>query len=271
MKKILKNIYSLISKPDLKVLPGNIAFYLVLSIIPIIALIGFIASNFNVPIDSLTNFMNSYFPKEISAILIPFFSGQGVNFNVIVFTFMGIYLASNGTDAIIVSSNRLYELKDNIYIKRKLKSLNLILLLVSLVIFMLVFMAFGNNIMNFLTDNFFMGFEKYAYYLYLLIKWPIGLIFIFLIVKLIYTIAPDERIPSKDVNKGAIFTTILWVALTYVYGYYVTDIANYTVFYGNLSNIVILMLWIYFISYILVLGIVINVVSYKNKGNNSNN
>lgn len=209
MKKIFKRIYDLISKPDLKVLPGNIAFYLVLSIIPIIALIGFIASNFSIPIDNLTNFMNSYFPKEVSAILIPYFSGQGVNLNVVVFTFMGLYLASNGTDAIIISSNRLYDLEDKSYIRRKLKSLNLIFLLVLLIIFMLVFLAFGNNIMNFLTDNFFEGLEKYVYYLYLLIKWPIGLIFIFLIVKLIYTIAPDERIPSKCVNKGAIFTTLL--------------------------------------------------------------
>lgn len=270
MKKILKKIWNLLSRPDMKILPGNIAFFLILSIIPIISLIGFISGNFNIPITTLTDFMNNYFPKEISSILVPYFSGQGVNLNVIIFTITGFILASNGTDAIIITSNKLYKFDDSNYIKRKLKSFNLILLLILLIIFMLLFMAFGNKIVIFLTDNFFTGFEKYVYYVYLIIKWPIGFIFIFFIVKLIYTISPDQNIPSKYVNKGAIFTTIFWIITTYIYGYYATYVADYSLFYGNLSNIVILMLWIYFISYILVIGIIINVSSYEISKNMNN-
>lgn len=263
MKKLLKRICDLILRSDMKILPGNIAFFLVLSIIPIITLIGFISSTFSIPLTTLTDFMNNYFPREISAILVPYFSGQGVSLNVIIFTIMGFVLASNGSSVIIIASNKLYKIDDSNYLKRKLKSLNLIFLLVLLILFMLVFMAFGNKIVLFLTDNFFSGFEKYIYYLYLIIKWPIGFIFIFLIVKLIYTIAPDKRIPSKSVNKGAIFTTIFWILTTYIYGYYVTYIADYTLFYGNLSSIIILILWVYFISYILVIGIIINVSHYE--------
>lgn len=40
-----------------------------------------------------------------------------------------------------------------------------------------------------------------------------------------------------------------------------THLANYSKFYGNLSNLIILMIWIYWMSYIFVLGMTIN--NYK--------
>ncbi|MEG0825921.1 MAG: YihY/virulence factor BrkB family protein [Bacilli bacterium] len=268
LKEIVHKMYELILRPELKILPGNLAFFLVLAIIPIIILIGFICSLMSIPITILTDFMNQYFPEQISNILVPYFSGQGVDFNVVIFTLMGFILASNGAHAIIIASNKVYNVENNNYIRKRLKAFNMIILLVVLIVFMLTFLAFGSSIMNFLTINFLKYLNKYTYYLYLMIKWPIGFMFIFMIVKLIYTIAPDKHIPSKYVNKGAVFTTIFWIIGTYIYGYYVTNIANYNLFYGNLSNIVILMLWIYFISYVLVIGIVINVTEYKVFENN---
>lgn len=264
IKNFIKKIYHLLIRPELKILPGNIAFFIVLSVIPIITLIGIISSAVSIPVSSLENFMNQYLPSQISYILAPYFSGQGVNLNVIIFTIMGFVLASNGTHAIIIATNKLYNIEEESSIKRRIKAFNLIFLLIMLIIFMLLFLAFGGKIVDFLTNHIFINFKEYIYYLYLIIKWPIGFMFIFFAVKIIYTIAPDKHIKSKTVNKGAIFTTIMWIIVTYIYGYYVTNIANYNLFYGNLSNIIILMLWIYIISYILIIGMVINVSSDKN-------
>ena len=49
-----------------------------------------------------------------------------------------------------------------------------------------------------------------------------------------------------------------------VYSYYANNIANYGVFYGSLSNLIVLMIWIYILSYILVIGIAINSSIYEN-------
>ena len=86
---------------------------------------------------------------------------------------------------------------------------------------------------------------------------------IFLVIKFIYTFAPDEFISSKYMNKGALFTTLGWIATTYIYSIYVSHFAHYTVFYGSISAIIAMMMWIYFLSYILVFGIVINVLDYE--------
>ena len=85
----------------------------------------------------------------------------------------------------------------------------------------------------------------------------------FIFVKLIYTLAPDKKISSKYVNIGAAFTTIGWTFVTAIYSYYANNMANYALFYGNMSNIIILMIWIYIISYIFVIGILINANEYQ--------
>ena len=44
--------------------------------------------------------------------------------------------------------------------------------------------------------------------------------------------------------------------------YYINNIARYDLVYGNLANIVMLLLWIYALAYIFVLGLSINRMSY---------
>ena len=99
--------------------------------------------------------------------------------------------------------------------------------------------------------------------MFVLFKWPVALIFIFLLVKLVYTIAPDAKIPSRYTNKGAIFTTVFWSLATVIYSFYVTNFTNYNLFYGSLTNIIVMMIWVYILSYILVFGMAINASNYK--------
>lgn len=263
IKKVIKRLYRLITKPEMKILPGNVAFFLFLSIIPIITVVGICASMFSVSTDMISNFMQRYFPVAVSDILLPFLSGKGLDLNVIIFTISGFILASNGPHAIIIAVNSLYGSKETSHLNRRIKAFNMTILLILLIIFMLAFLTFGNNIINFLIVHVFGPENRYIYNLYLLIKWPIAFFFIFFLIKIIYTMAPDERIKSHYVNSGALFTTIGWSLITLVFSYYATNIANYDRIYGNLSSIIILLMWIYIIAYILVIGMVINVEKYK--------
>ena len=70
--------------------------------------------------------------------------------------------------------------------------------------------------------------------------------------------APDQKIQSNEVNKGAIFTTVGFVLITYLYSLYTTHFANYDVFYGNLASIIVLIIWLYLLSYIFTIGLALN-------------
>ena len=258
-KKALQQLWKIIRREEMKILPGNLAFFLVLSAIPIITLLGVIASMFSISIESVVEFMAKTFPKEVSDLLVPYISGTGFDMNILLFMTIGFVLASNGAQSIIIASDTLYEIKSEDFLNQRIKSVFLAMILVILIIFILVVLAFGNMI----VVQFLHYFGTHFYHLFAFLKWPIAFVLIFIVIKVIYTISPDMQIKSKYVNRGAMFTTLGWTIVTAIYSYYVAHFANYDLFYGGLSNIVILMMWVYILSYILVIGIAINAQYYQ--------
>ena len=261
-----KKISNIANTQSVKLLPGNIAFFLVLSLFPLLTLVGVIATRLGVNSEDLISIINTSLPSNVAAILESYIVGTGLDTNVVIFMIIGFILASNGAHAIIISSNNLYGFPNSNYLMRRIKSVFIILLLIVMFIFMFGFVAFGNYIVNYVVDNLKdVNIAKIVQTTFNILKWPVSILIIFLNVKLIYMIAPDSKLPIKHTTKGAIFTTVFWILIVKLYSYWVTHFVNYDLFYGNLSNIAILMLLTYFISYILVLGIAINVRSYEYK------
>lgn len=263
MKAYVCKLMQIIRREELRILPGNLAFFLVLSIVPIITLIGFICSMFSISLIDITHLISEIIPKEVEDLLMPFVSGTENPENLLWYFVLGFILASNGAHSIIVASNTLYHIENKSYLKRRVKALFLTIILINLFLFVFVFLAFGNTILKFILGlKIFTSVASKIYSIFILFKWPIASIIIFLMIKLLYTMAPDHRIKSKFVNRGAVFTTIGWLFVTAIYSYYANNVANYNLFYGGLSGLIILMMWVYIIAYIFVIGIAINTSSY---------
>jgi len=69
--------------------------------------------------------------------------------------------------------------------------------------------------------------------------------------------------PPKTTTKGALFTSLGWILSTEIFAFYVEKFARYDIFYGSISNILVLLLWVYLLAYIFVLGMVINASNYR--------
>lgn len=266
IKGYIKKLYEIITIPSMSYLPGNLAFFLVLSIFPILTLIGVIASSFSINLETIVDMFSTALPNNVANLLADFVQGKGFDSNIAIFMIIGFFLASNGADAIVLASNNLYGFPNSDYIKRRIKAIFIIILIILLFIFMLGFIAFGSHILDLLShiikDK---AIVDIITSLFNVLKWPFSIFIIFFNVKLIYTIAPDWKILSKHTTKGALFTTFGWIVVVQIYSYYVSNFSNYDLFYGSLSNIAVLMLLIYIVSYILVIGIAINVKSYEYK------
>lgn len=266
IKKWFREIFKLFNHPTVRILPGQIAFFLILSMFPLLLLIGYFASIFDISVATLIDTLESSLPAELVEVLVNFISGKSFDSSIGISMLTGFILASNGAHAIILASNALYEFPPDDFVKRRVKSVFLIGVLVILFAFIIVVLAYGNLIAKTLIET--LGLSSVAatiYTIFTIVKWPIAMILIYFTIKLVYVIAPDWQILSRNTTKGAIFTTTGWIIATAVFSYYVSHFANYDIFYGSLSSIVILMIWAYVISYILVLGIAINVKEYHDK------
>ena len=172
---------------------------------------------------------------------------------------IGYYIASNGAASIIVTSNTIYNIKDSGFFKRRLKAMIITLILVLLFLFILIVPVFGTKVIEMIRYvNLNPKITTKITLIFEVLKGPIAWFIIFFFIKVIYTMAPDRKIPSSYVNKGAVFTSVFWVFATYLYSYYITNFAHYNVFYGGLSNVIILMLWVYFLSIIFTIGMALS-------------
>lgn len=266
IKKFLKEIFHVLKLPEMLILPGNIAFFLFLSLIPIISLIGVIASLFSLSTNVIVNFINSSLPIETTNILIPFIDGSNLNTGNVLLIIGGFFIASNGADALIIAANTLYKVNNEFYIARKVKALFMTFWLMLLFIVVLVVLAFGNLILSWLLKIEPLGnFILNNYIIIAPLKYFIAFSFILFTIKILYTMAPNKNIKSKTVNRGSVFCTVMIMLVTSVYSFYVTNIAHYDLMYGSLASLAALMFLIYLISCLLVLGMSINYNYYLTK------
>ncbi len=264
MKHYIKRIFNIVKRPEMRILPGNIAFFLVLSLIPIITLIGIVGTHFTDSYQLVVNFLDMYMPKEVTELLAPFFHQVAFKqSNMFIYICAGFIFSSTGLHSIIIASNTLYHTETKDVLFHRIKAIVLTLVLILLFTFVLIGLGFSSVIYHTLVKYKIISSFGLIYTLFSFLKWPLAFFTIFYIIRLIFVASLNKVIESKYFNKGALFTTFGWILSTAIYSFYTSNIAHYDIFYGGLSSIIVLMLWIYFLSYVLVVGMVINVDSYE--------
>ena len=179
IKRFFVELYQVLRLPELLILPGNIAFFLLLSLIPIVTLIGVLASLFSLSTGTLVDFISSSLPNGVAGILIPFVDGSNLSTSNVVFVILGFYLSSNGPDSLIIASIILYKLDNQVYVLRRIKALFMTFWLVILIVFILVFLAFGNLILDWLLNFEFWGYFITSNYLFIIVlKYVIAFFFV---------------------------------------------------------------------------------------------
>ena len=74
----------------------------------------------------------------------------------------------------------------------------------------------------------------------------------------LYYLGPNHPRRLRSVYPGAILATALWWLATWLFGWYVRDIANYNVLYGSVGAVIALLVWMYLLSVIALFGCEIN-------------
>ena len=153
MRIFLRKVISIIRLPEMRILPGQLAFFLVISIIPLITLVGAIGSGFGLPATSIKEILDSVVPHDIINYLIPANTNGILNFNMIIFFGAAFILASNGTYSIINTSNEIYKVEDNGEIKKRLKAVLMTVILVILFLFLILVPAFGDVLIRLISTS----------------------------------------------------------------------------------------------------------------------
>ena len=87
------------------------------------------------------------------------------------------------------------------------------------------------------------------------LRWPVLMIVGMTIIAAIYRYGPSRDKPEwKWVSWGAAVATILWLIASSLFSLYVSSFGNYNETYGSLGAVVVLMMWLYLTSFLILIG-----------------
>lgn len=91
---------------------------------------------------------------------------------------------------------------------------------------------------------------------------PIALLMITAIGAL-YSLSLDSRQKVKNILPGIASAVVLWLILSIGFSFYVENFSSYSVIYGTLGAVIVLIVWLYMTSFVLIFGAELNAAVYK--------
>jgi len=164
-----------------------------------------------------------------------------------------LWSASNGVKALIRGINKAYNQEENRPFW-KVRGLSLLFTLalsfiIAVSFIMLIFgELLGNRIFTlYLPSSSFKTVWDVVRYVFT----AFTMLFVFI---LLYYYTPNVRLKIKKVIPGSVFSTLGWLITSELFSFYVNNFTNYSNAYGSIGGIIVLLLWLYIISIIILTG-----------------
>jgi len=165
-----------------------------------------------------------------------------------------LWAASNGMGAISQTLNTAYEVKETRpWWRVRLISIALTIALATLIISALTIVLYGGTIGDTLTSAY--GLSGAFDTVWTILQWPIALGFVLFTFSLIYNVAPN--VPAyrrRWLSPGALVAVVLWLLISFLFRVYLHFFNSYSVTYGSLGALIILMLWFYLTGVAILIG-----------------
>ena len=258
----IRSIKQQIDKDRVLAVSAGVTFYVVLAMIPaltaLISLFGLVSAPQDVPgqLASLTSIM----PKEAATLLtdqatrIAAKSSGALSLTALIAVIIAIWSANGGTKALIEALGIAYGVTETRgFVRLNLVSLGFTFggLVFAIVLGGLV--AALPLILQWLLRG------ETAEILILWGRWPIVIAILLAVLALLYRWAPDWPVIQRAwITPGAVVAAVGLIVTSSALGWYVGNFGSYDETYGSLAAVVVLMLWVWLSTIVVLIGAEIN-------------
>ena len=269
---ILKQLFKKIGADDLGGLSAECSYYLILSIFPflifLLSIIGLTSIDESMLIDQIETLL----PAESAGVVLDTINSIMESGNVTLLSFgmiITLWSSLKGIRALIKGVNIAYNTIENRpFWETLLVAFFSTLGIPMLIILSFFFLVFGEKIGEFLFG--FLGITGIFQALWNQLRIVFPVLMLILSFSLFYKFAPNLILRFKDVFIGALFAAFGWISISLLYSAYINRFGNYSMIYGSLGGIIILLIWLYISSLIILLGGEINAMLYQHHSRDSN-
>src|SRR3954454_4773133 len=86
-------------------------------------------------------------------------------------------------------------------------------------------------------------------------KWPLLVVVVSFMISLLYWAGPNVKQPGFPwVTPGGILAVLLWIVVSALFAFYVSNFASYNKTYGSLGGVIVFLVWLWITNLIILLG-----------------
>lgn len=104
------------------------------------------------------------------------------------------------------------------------------------------------------------GMESFFIMVWNLLRWPTALLLVSLAIAVIYHFMPNVRHRFRLISAGSVLPVLVWAGAAFALSYYVRHFADYSVMYGSIGAVIVLLLYLYISAAVLLFGAEVNAV-----------
>lgn len=265
LKTFLPRLWTRINEHDIFGGAAKLSYYFLLALFPLMlvlmTLLGYFAESGSELRSKLISYLGAVMPSSaitlVHTTLDEISQARGGG-KLSLGLLAALWAASNGMGAISDTLNAAYGVKETRpWWKVRLVSVLLTVALSVLIVFALVIVLYGGHIGERVAVHFGLG-EAFTI-VWKILQWPIALFFLLITFNLIYYFGPAIK-PRKTrwCTLGTLTAVILWLLVSFAFRLYLHFFDSYSVTYGSLGAVIVLMLWFYFTGLAILLGGEIN-------------
>lgn len=181
---------------------------------------------------------------------------------------ISLWSASRGILAIIKALNKAYNIQETrSYIRLRLLAFSYTLGLVVLIVLVLFLVVFGTALLGLVPD--FLQIPTSFSLIIDALRYLLPVLFSFLFFISLYNLCPSVKVGFVKVLPGALVASIGLIGVSMVFSLYVNRISNLSYLYGSLTSVVILILWLFIVSVVIMVGGEVNAVFSSQIGRNN--
>lgn len=265
-KRVILKIYGyirafqeMLKEANVSAHASSAAYFLFLSIIPIIMIVCALLQNAPSVQMKLGSYISQVMiPDKVEDFLQSIFNVyQGNSITLVSASVaVAIWSASKGMLSLIRGMNAVYGIKESRnYLLLRLRAVIYTVFLLLSILLSIVLLVFGNKVTGLLLPRFAMIGQVWDWLQplrHVLVAGVISVIFC-----TFYCLLPNNRMPWLQQLPGAVFTSVFWTLYSFFFSIYIDYFNGYSM-YGSLTTVIIVMIWLYFCMYIFFCGALVN-------------
>lgn len=170
---------------------------------------------------------------------------------------VALWSSGKGMQALINGLNTIYHVKETRnWLVNRIYSMFYMFLFVLALIASLLLLVMGNRIHVLISG--YVPFLGNVIGRILGAKTFLVFVMLFFVFLVLYRYLPNRRVSLKSQVPGAFLTAVAWSVFSYLFSLYFTFFPDFSIMYGSLSTLILVMVWLYFCMNLLLYGAEIN-------------